>query len=134
MKTTDEFKRVIQARLQEMAKTDALFAVTLQKKNKNIDDCCTYILNTVKKSGCNGFADDEIFAMAAHYYDEDSIEVGNKIDCNVVVNHHIDKPKEAEPAKAKVAPKPVAKKDAKVIKINQPDTPKEEVGTQFKLF
>jgi hypothetical protein len=29
-----------------------------------------------RKSSCNGFADDEIFRMAIHYYDEDTIEVG----------------------------------------------------------
>ncbi|MBP9481471.1 MAG: hypothetical protein KBF15_08460, partial [Parabacteroides sp.] len=38
------------------------------KPEKNIDDCVTYILNEVKKSGCNGFADDEIYSMAVHYY------------------------------------------------------------------
>ncbi len=59
------------------------------KPNKNIDDCITYILNYVKESGINGFADDEIYSLALHYYDEDSIEVGKPINCNVVVNHAI---------------------------------------------
>jgi hypothetical protein len=27
-----------------------------------------------RKAVCNGFADDEIFGMAIHYYDEDTIE------------------------------------------------------------
>ena len=27
--------------------------------------------------------------MAVHYYDEDDLEVGNAIPCNVVVNHTI---------------------------------------------
>ena len=38
------------------------------KPTKNIDNCITYILNQVKKSGCCGFSDDEIFGMALHYY------------------------------------------------------------------
>jgi hypothetical protein len=139
MKTTEEFKKVIQAKLEEMAKMDALFAKTLQKKNKNIDDCCTYILNTVQKSGCSGFADDEIFSMAAHYYDEDSIKVGEPVNCKVVVNHHIEKPKQtsAESPKVtpKVTPKVEPKKEGKVISIKPPkEETKEEVGTQFKLF
>ena len=43
----------------------------------------TYILNQVKKSGCCGFSDDEIFGMALHYYQEDNIEVGSPLKCNV---------------------------------------------------
>jgi hypothetical protein len=46
-----------------------LFSVPYSKPEKNIDDFVTYLLNEVKKSGCNGFADDEIYSMAVHYYD-----------------------------------------------------------------
>ena len=52
-------------------------------------ECITYILNEVQKSSCNGFEDDEIYSIAVHYYDEDDLEVGNAIPCNVVVNHTI---------------------------------------------
>ena len=47
----------------------------------------TNILNYVKKSGCNGFTDGEIFGQAIHYYEENEIEVGKPMDCQVVVNH-----------------------------------------------
>jgi len=90
MKTTDRFKETISKHLNGLAETDLLFAETLKKPNKNIDDCITYILNTVKDSGCNGFTDDEVFGMAIHYYDEESIKVGSKIDCQVVVNHTVE--------------------------------------------
>lgn len=86
MKATDAFKTTISNKLQEMATSDPLFALNLKKENKNIDDCITCILNAVKKSGRIGFTDDEIFGMAAHYYDEDDIAVGNPIACKVVVN------------------------------------------------
>lgn len=89
MKTTDTFKNTIQSHLQSVAENDSLFAETLKKPTKNIDDCMTYILNSVQKSGCNGFADDEIFGMAIHYYDEDTIEIGKPINCKVVVNHQV---------------------------------------------
>ena len=89
MKTTDTFKNTIQSHLQSVAENDSLFAKTLKKPTKNIDDCMTYILNSVQKSGCNGFADDEIFGMAIHYYDEDTIEIGKSINCKVVVNHQV---------------------------------------------
>jgi hypothetical protein len=86
MKTTDAFKKTIQAELQRMADADPLFAKSLAKENKNIDDCITYILNQVQKSGCNGFADEEIYGMAAHYYDEDDLDPGKPIKVKVVVN------------------------------------------------
>jgi hypothetical protein len=89
MKTTDYFKQTIQAYLEQRAAADELFATAFTNPAKSIDDCITYILNTVKASGCNGFADEEIYSMAMHYYDEPDIEVGKKIDMQVVVNHTI---------------------------------------------
>lgn len=90
MKTTDPFKATIKAYLDNRADNDELFAKTYTKEGKNIDDCVTYILNQVKASGCNGFADEEIFGMAVHYYDEDKIEVGKPITGKVVVNHSVE--------------------------------------------
>ena len=89
MKSTDAFKETIKSYIESRAKSDILFAPKFENPAKNIDDCVTYILNTVQKSDCNGFADDEIFSMAVHYYDEESIEIGNVKDCKVVVNHTV---------------------------------------------
>jgi len=90
MKSTEHFKNAIKAYLDKRANEDELFAVAYAKENRNIDDCITYIFNTVKESGCNGFTDDEVYSMAVHYYDEDSIEAGEKFDCSVVVNHTVE--------------------------------------------
>jgi hypothetical protein len=120
MKGSEVFKSTIHAYLQGRAINDPLFAETLKKPNKNIDDCITYILNTVKNSGCNGFADQEVYDMAVHYYDEDNINIGNKISSgNVVVNHHADliignpksaTPKTKKPSKEAIVKKPEIKK------------------------
>jgi hypothetical protein len=90
MKSTEVFKRTVQNYLEQRAASDTLFAESYAKPQKNIDECITYILNTVKKSGCNGFTDDEIYSMAIHYYDEDSIDAGSPFDCEVVVNHTVE--------------------------------------------
>ena len=90
MNGTDQFTRTIAEYLNQRAMTDPLFAPNLMKPNKNIEECITYILNEVQKSGCNGFDDDEIYSMAIHYYDEDDLEVGNSITCNIVVNHVVE--------------------------------------------
>jgi len=71
MKSTEHFKNTIKAYLDKRANEDELFAISYAKGNKNLDDCVTFILNEVKKSGCNGFADDEIYSMAVHYFDEE---------------------------------------------------------------
>lgn len=90
MKVSAPFKNAIQSYLEQRAEYDELFARSYRNPLKNIEDCMTYILNYVQKSGCNGFDDDEIFGQAVHYYDEADIEIGKPIDCKVVVNHHVE--------------------------------------------
>lgn len=90
MKGTESFRKTIKEYLDKRAENDSLFAVSYSKESKNIEDCITYILNEVKKSGCCGFDDSEIYGMAVHYYDEDDLSVGEPIKCNVVVNHTVE--------------------------------------------
>lgn len=90
MKGTEHFTRTIAEYLNMRAMTDPLFAPNLQKPNKSIEECVTYILSEVQKSGCNGFDDDEIYSMAVHYYDEDDIEVGKATNCQIMVNHVVE--------------------------------------------
>lgn len=90
MKTSERFKQVIQAYLEQRAKEDELFAVNYRKENKNIDDCVTFILSEVQKSGVCGMEDDEVYSLAVHYYDEDDIKVGQRPQCHVVINQAVE--------------------------------------------
>ena len=90
MKGTEHFKRTIQMYLEQRAAEDELFAKNYRNPAKNMDDCVTYILNYVQKSGCNGFSDGEIYGQAVHYYDENEIEVGTPLQCHVAVNHVVE--------------------------------------------
>lgn len=90
MKSTERFKETIKAYLDKRAETDELFRVKYEVTTRTIDDVVTYILNQVKASGCCGFSDDEIYSMAVHAIDELDMEIGKPIDCNVVVNHHVE--------------------------------------------
>ena len=90
MKSTAYFTRTILTYLEQQAATDPMFAEAFAKPDKNIDDCCTYILNTVQQSGCNGFHDDEIFGMSLHYYLEDNIEAGKPTNARITVNHVVE--------------------------------------------
>ena len=94
MQVSASFKNSIQSYLEQRAEYDELFARSYRNPLKNIEDCITYILNYVQKSGCNGFDDDEILGQAVHYYDEADIEIGKPIDCKVIVNHHVELTKE----------------------------------------
>lgn len=86
MKPTESFKEAIKKYLDERAGTDELFAVSYAKENKNIDECCSYIMGEALKAsadigsgvkGC-GMDNDDVFNLAVHYYDEDNIKI-NKV-------------------------------------------------------
>ncbi len=135
MKTTKHFKDTIKAYLEQRAETDVLFSLQYSKPEKNLDDCITYILNCVKQSGCNGFADDEIYSMAVHYYDEDNIDIGNPINCSVVVNHTVElTPEEKEEARQKAIQR--VQDEAYRKMTQQPKKPKQtvQVSPQPSLF
>lgn len=90
MKATVHFKETIKRYLDDLSQADDIFNQKYHSDKKNLDDCVTYILNQVKSSGCCGFADEEIYGMAVHYYDEEDINIGAAINAQVVVNHTID--------------------------------------------
>lgn len=91
MKNQDPFKENISNYLQSVADKDKLFAVTLAKPNKNIDECISYIYQEVKKTGRCGFEDSEIYKMAVHYYDEDDIKISGSV-IKPVTKHVPEKP------------------------------------------
>lgn len=134
MKGTESFRETIKAYLDKRAQNDELFAVAYAKENKNIDDCITYILNEVKKSGCNGFADDEIYSMAVHYYDEDDLSVGSPISCKVVVNHTVELTEEEKVEARKNAIKQFQQEEIKKMQERNKPKAKVETSAQPSLF
>lgn len=136
MKASNHFTRTILTFLEQRAEIDSLFAESFAKENKNIDDCVTYILYQVQKSGCMGFADDEIYSMAVHYYDEDDIEVGKPINGKIVVNHVVQlTEQEKEQARKDVIEKAMNEASRNVLKVKKkPTANKEESTQQLSLF
>jgi hypothetical protein len=136
MKGADYFKKDIQAYLEQRAANDELFAPVYANPDKNIDDCITYILNTVKASGCNGFTDDEIYSMAIHYYDEPDIKVGSRSNCHVVVNHTVElTEEEKEQARKDALQRATNEAYSKMTaRANKPTAKKTECSTQTSLF
>lgn len=89
-KGTEMFKKSIKEYLDKKASEDIFFEIAYTDEKKNLDDCVTYIINQVKASGQCGFADEEIYGMAVHYYDEDNIKVGSLQDCTIVSNQKVE--------------------------------------------
>ena len=123
MKGTERFKKVILDHLEKRASQDALFYETYHQEGKNIDDCIKYILNTVRKSECNGFEDAEIFNMAVHYYDEKNIEVGKEVNASVKINHKIElTPEEKAEAREKAVREVIEEEKRKMRATTKPAT------------
>jgi hypothetical protein len=135
MKATAHFKQTIQNYLEQRAANDILFAVSYEKQGKNIEECITYVLNTVQNSGSNGFADDEIYSMAVHYYDEDNINIGNPIGCKVVVNHTVELTQEEKEEARRDAIKQIHHEAyAKMKQPKKPQAKQPEAYNQPDLF
>jgi len=126
MKATEHFKQTIKTYLDERAKNDELFAVSYAKENKNMDDCVTFILNQVKRSKCMGLTDEEVYSLAVHFFDEDDIEIGNSIACNVIVNHTVELTEEEKAQARQDALKEYQAEQLRKMqkRTNKPKTPK----------
>lgn len=134
MKGTDHFKRTIYMYLEQRAEEDALFAKKYRNPAKNMDECVTHILNYVQKSGCNGFSDGEIYGQAIHYYDENEIEVGKPIQCQVVVNHVVELTEEEKQEARRKAVAQYQQMELQKLQNRNKPTAKKETQFQPSLF
>ena len=129
-----EVERTIQMFLEQRAAEDELFAQSYRNPAKNINDCVTYILNYVQKSGCNGFSDGEIYGQAIHYYDENEIEVGKPIQCQVVVNHVVELTEEEKQEARRKAVAQYQQMELQKLQNRNKPTAKKETQVQPSLF
>ena len=122
--------------LEQRAAEDELFAKNYRNPAKNMDDCVTYILNYVQKSGCNGFSDGEIYGQAVHYYDENEIEVGTPLQCHVAVNHVVELTAEEKAEARQNALRQYQNEELRRLQSrNKPNTTaKKETNVQPTLF
>ncbi len=130
-KGTQAFNETIKTYLEERAENDTLFAVKYANPSKSVDDCVTYILNSVRKSGCCGFTNDEIFGLAVHYYEENEIEVGKPVNCQVVVNHIVEL---TEDEKAQARQDAIDRlRNEEMAKMRKPIQPKKATESKNKV-
>ncbi len=88
---TNYFKQCISRWLEAEKEKDAAFARKVAESGKNVEGCCNYILQQVKASKRCGYADEEVYGMARHYFDEDELkDPGSQGASRVVVSGHVD--------------------------------------------
>ena len=120
--------------LEQRAEEDALFAKKYRNPAKNMDECVTHILNYVQKSGCNGFTDGEIFGQAIHYYEENEIEVGKPMNCQVVVNHVVELTEEEKAEARQNAARRYQEEELRKLQNRNRPSARKETHPQPSLF
>ncbi len=141
MKGTEHFKEIIKGYLDQRAKEDELFRAKYETTTRTMDDVITFILNEVQKSGCCGFADDEIYSLAVHCIDEPELEIGKPLQCNVVVDHHIELTEEEKAEQRALALKRYQDEELRKIqarnarpKAHKPQTDSQPILSLFDNF
>ena len=133
----NEFEKSIKAHLDQRASEYEEFAKKYANPEKSIEKCCNFICSEVKKTGRCGFADDEIYGIAIHYYDEDDIKAVNPVHCKVVVNHAIELSEEEKNEIRKKAIEEIHKKAVEDLQHKKAPVKKEDDGilkNQMSLF
>lgn len=102
VKKLDTFQLTIKEYLDKYSNTDETFKTRYDGSNEKIVECCNYIINCVKETKRQGFADEEIYKMARDFYvdDIDKEKCKDSGHGKVVVNHTIELT-EAEKDKAR---------------------------------
>ena len=134
MSNFNPFYYFLRPMLEEEAKKDELFAKTMTKPNKSLEECAEYIYGEAYKyakehqqgnCGMAGLPDAELISMAKHYYDEDDIKITKPSDAIGKVAKATHK---ASPAKAAKTP---AAKQAKAEATKAAEPKKDIVGDLF---
>lgn len=114
-KGSDHFKESIEDHLEMKAFKSEQFRKVYENPKKNIEGCIAYILSEVQSSGINGFEDEEVFSMAAHYYHEDGLKKRSMPKGTIVVNHRVElSDDEIEEARSKAKAKITAEESESI--------------------
>lgn len=122
--------------LKKRAETDPSVKNNLNKENKSLKECWDYVLGEVAKTmyrsgnfGCAAGDDEDLFALAIHYYDEDDIKI-SKLPSYMKVKAKMDEDKKEDIIEG-YEPKEEPKKE-KVKRISK--SKKDPIDGQISLF
>lgn len=122
--------------LKKRAEIDSSVKNNLQKENKSLKECWDYVLGEVVKTmyrngkfGCAAGDDEDLYALAVHYYDEDEIKI-EPLPSDMKVEAKMDEEKKEKKAAEKEHKKVPKKENVKRISKSK----KDPVDGQISLF
>ena len=88
MNATEFFKKRVGDFLQVLANTKEDFAPKQANEKKSLDECCNFIMNSVKQMNVAGLDDEDVYALAVEYYESDNPDpkLLKSVKCTVVSN------------------------------------------------
>ena len=96
MKSNDTAILAMQQMLQERCIAEPSFALKMANPSKSMEGAVNYLCSQIQKSGLCVVDDTTVMNLLVHYFDENEIEEGGKVNCNIVVG----KPELSEEDKA----------------------------------
>lgn len=88
----------MQQMLQERCIAEHMFAIKMANPSKSMEGAVNYLCSQIQKSGMCCVDDTTVMNILVHYFDENEIEEGGKVNCNIVVS----KPELSEEEKAEL--------------------------------
>ena len=98
MKSNNAAIAAMQQMLQERCIAEPTFAIKMANPSKSMEGAVNYLCSQIQKSGMCCVDDTTVMNILVHYFDENEIEEGGKVNCNIVVS----KPELSEEDKAEL--------------------------------
>ena len=98
MKSNNAAIAAMQQMLQERCIAEPTFAIKMANPSKSMEGAVNYLCGQIQKSGLCCVDDATVMNILVHYFDENEIEEGGKVNCNIVVS----KPELSDEDKAKL--------------------------------
>ena len=121
MKSNDSAIAVMQQMLQERCIAEPMFAIKMANPSKSMEGAINYLCSQIQKSGLCVVDNDTVMNLLVHYFDENEIEEGSKVNCNIVVS----KPELSEEDKANLKEKAMEQyKEEQLRELRRQSQPK----------
>ncbi len=121
MKSNDTAIAVMQQMLQERCIAEPSFAIKMANPSKSMEGAVNYLCSQIQKSGLCVVDDTTVMNLLVHYFDENEIEEGGKVNCNIVVG----KPELSEEDKANLKEQAMEQyKEEQLREIRRQNQPK----------
>ena len=86
MKSNNAAIAAMQQMLQERCIAEPTFAIKMANPSKSMEGAVNYLCGQILKSSLCCVDDATVMNILVHYFDENEIEEGGKVNCNIVVS------------------------------------------------